>query len=58
MSGAADHKAAAIHRERAGRAYDDAEKFRKLGMVRSQAAALAAARDEDRIAELLMGCER
>jgi hypothetical protein len=48
-----DYRAAAIHRGRANTAYDDAERFRQLGLEHSREAALRAARDEDRIAELL-----
>lgn len=48
-----DHKAAAIHRARAERAYQDAERFRKLKRPSGERAALEEARTQDRIAELL-----
>jgi len=48
-----DPKAAAIHRARAEQCYADAEHFRRLGKTVAEAAARAAARNEDRIAELL-----
>jgi len=54
----ADYVAAAHHRRAAERHYVNAEKFRRLGLVKSQAAAKQAARDEDHIAELLSGVRR
>jgi hypothetical protein len=48
-----DPTAAAVHRARAERAYQDAEKFRKLGLTKSEQLARDAARNEDETAELL-----
>lgn len=53
-----DPKAAAVHRARAERDYQAAEKFRKLGLTKAEADARRFARHEDRMAELLMGVER
>lgn len=50
-----DPKAAAIHRERAERDYQAAEKFRRLGLRQAEADARRFARTEDRIAEMLEG---
>lgn len=53
-----DVKAAAVHRARAEQCYVDAERFRQLGLAQAEADARRFARDEDRIAELLMGVDR
>jgi hypothetical protein len=50
---ATDPKAAAIHRARAEADYEAADKFRRLGLVRSEAEALDLARREDEIAAML-----
>jgi hypothetical protein len=48
-----DPVAAAVHRARAEEAWQAAAKFAKLGLPSAHNAALAAARREDRIAEML-----
>lgn len=58
MSRDTDPKAAAIHRARAEKCYQDAERFRKLGLAQSEADARRFARQEDQMADLLMGVER